>query len=183
MLKDLNLKMEILPPGPSALSNDAPLPYSAPRPPPGGRIAMTDELLDGNSSGLESAPFGLIALPTPNLPGLPEYNSDDDFCWDGNHDGLDYVGVEHKSKLHIAPYMPSCHHSCVFFSSSPASSPGGRTVNSTTTTCTSLLVLLLTALHVLCQSSVKCTRGGGLIVANYMRNRLHISRCFRFHFL
>ncbi len=108
-----------------------------------------------------------MALATCNLPGLPEYNLDDDFCWDGgNNDVLDYVSVERKSKLCIAPYMPSCHHSCVVSSFSPASSPGGWNISSTTTTCISLPDLLLTTICILCKSSVQRMRGGGLVVTN-----------------
>jgi hypothetical protein len=115
---------------------------------------MTDESLAGGSSGSGSAPSGLMASASPNLPSVPEYDSDEDYCWTGNEDGLDYDGVNTKSNKRVADYMSSSNHSQVVSIFSCASSPGGRSVSTTPTTCISLPNLPLTAICDICKSSV-----------------------------
>jgi hypothetical protein len=84
LLKELNLKLGVLPPG---------SPAPAPGPSPTSCMVTADESVPGSSlvSGSAPAPSGLMALTSCNLPGVPkEYNSKDDFCWDGNKYGVEF---------------------------------------------------------------------------------------------
>jgi hypothetical protein len=114
LLKDLNLKLVAGPP-----PHPAPAPTTSPTPAPahvstspGGRIASTDV------SALGSAPSGLMALVADE-----EYNSDPEFRWTGDEDGVLYSGDSGscKSNDRVAPYPP-CSHAAVV-SASPPSSP------------------------------------------------------------
>ncbi len=88
LLKELNLKMKVLPTKPSvqplAQFTVTPLPSPTPGPSPGGWVATTDDSLAGGSLGSVSAPPGLMALASSILPWVPEYDSDEDYCWAGN---------------------------------------------------------------------------------------------------
>jgi hypothetical protein len=161
-------KLGVLPTKPSAQplvqSTDVPSPSPTAGPSRGGQVAMTDDSLAGDSAGSGSAPSALIALASSTLPQIPEYNSDEDYCWAGDEDGLDY-GNDTKPKSHIAGYMPSLNHSQVVPSFSLASSPMGNCASSTTTTCISLLTSLLTAIWTVCKSliwSICCVGGLGV---------------------
>ncbi len=114
LLKDLNLKLVVDPP-----PHPAPAPANSPTPAsahastsPGGRIASTDDSASG------SAPSGLMASVVEE-----DYDSDWEFCWTGDEDGVLYSvdSNSRKSNNPVAPY-PSCSHVAVV-SSSLASFP------------------------------------------------------------
>jgi hypothetical protein len=114
-------------------------------------------------------PLGLTAATSRNLPAVDEYDSDEDFCWAGDKDGLVYNGAgvdQLKSNARVAAYptlTPSCNHSQVISSRSPALSSGGHTVNATSTSCISLPQSLMQAIWLLAKSSVGITSIGGLV--------------------
>jgi hypothetical protein len=94
MLKELNLKFEVLPTKPMvqrlAQSTAVPLPTPILAPSPGGHVAKPDDSLAGGSLGLASAPLDLMALASCTLPMVPEYNSGKDYCWAGDKNGWGY---------------------------------------------------------------------------------------------
>ncbi len=112
LLKELNLKLIHGPPSSSApVPAQAPAPVaSAPAPSPGGRVGATDSLTSTGSSGPGTVPSGMAVA----LDAVVEYDSDDDFCWAGDEEGLGYCGVCPPAKSHasVAPYSisPSCNH-------------------------------------------------------------------------
>ena len=77
------------------------------------RTAAADDTGTG-SSGSATAPSGLTAaLAVANISD-GDYDSGDDFHWDG-----DEFGAEYTPKLNnVAPYYPSCSHVSVAVSSS-----------------------------------------------------------------
>jgi hypothetical protein len=119
LLVELTLKLEIGSPQslPAPAPPASPAPALGPSQSPGGRVATADALLTGSSLGSIAAPSGLTAATSRNLPAVDEYDSDKDFCWAGDKDGLDYEGAgvdQLKSNACIAAYptpTPSCNHS------------------------------------------------------------------------
>jgi len=96
-LKDLNLKLVAGPPPHPALAPaNSPTPAPAPASSsPGGRIASTDVSASG------SAPSGLMASVADE-----EYDSDPEFCWTGDEDGVLYSvdSASRKSNDRVTPY-------------------------------------------------------------------------------
>ncbi len=120
MLKELNLKLDVLP----GLSPQVPSPAPAPGPLPSGRVTATDESAAGGSSASSStsAPLGLMASASHTLPEVPEeYESDEDYRWAGDEGGLVYGDIN-KSNSPFTGYMPSCNHSQISSAPSLASS-------------------------------------------------------------
>ena len=69
-------------------STDVPTPSPSSH---GGRALVANESLAGGSSDSSHAPSGLLASTSNSLPHVVmEYDSDDDFCWAGNKDGVNY---------------------------------------------------------------------------------------------
>ena len=146
LLKELHLKIDILPGNP-------PAPSAAPAPPPGatpsGRVATADEsAVSGSSaSGSASVPSGLVSSVLPSVHAPDEYESDEDFRWAGDKSGLDYGNVSSsKSKSSFAGYLPSCNHTQLVSTSCLASS---------SVSCISLPHNLMTAITSLCKSSIR----------------------------
>jgi hypothetical protein len=112
LLKDLNLKLVAgPPPHPARAPANSPTPAPAPASTsPGGHIASTDVSASG------SAPSGLMASVADE-----EYNSDPEFRWTGDEDGVLYSGDSGscKSNHRVAPY-PSCSHAAVVSPSPPS---------------------------------------------------------------
>jgi hypothetical protein len=81
----------------------APAPAASPY--PGGCSAVADEVSALGSTGLATASLGLIAMVAE------EFDSDNDFCWEGDESGVEFVhfASAHKSNNYIASY-PSCKH-------------------------------------------------------------------------
>ena len=123
-------------------------------------MAMIDESASGGSYALgsTSTPLGLMASASRTLTGvLEEYDSDEDYCWAGDEEGLDYGDVT-KSKSPSAGYMLSCNHSQIVSTLSLVSS---------FTTCISLPKTLLAAICSLCKSSIHALRqASGLVNVN-----------------
>jgi hypothetical protein len=124
LLKLLNLKLIHVAP---AASPPAPAPaVSAPAaafPSPKRRVATANLPPLGGSSGSASAPSGLTAC-TLEFP--EEFDSDDNFHWDRDESGTNYVPKSSKS---VALY-PSCHSIAV--SIPPRVSPSGLPMASST---------------------------------------------------
>ncbi len=81
----------------------APAPVASPS--PGGHPAVADEASALGSTGLATAPSGLVAT----VAG--EFNSDDNFCWEGDESGVEFghSAGAHKSNSNVAFYL-SCNH-------------------------------------------------------------------------
>jgi hypothetical protein len=110
MLADLNLKLIRV----TSVAAGPPVavPTLAPSPSPGEHSAVTDAASTLGSLGLNTAPSGLIASVAE------EYNSDDNFCWDGDESGLEFslphdLPTSRKSNNLVAPYNPFCLHTVV----------------------------------------------------------------------
>jgi hypothetical protein len=114
-----------------------------------------------------------MVLVSTHFPRVQEYDLDDDVCWAGNKDSCDY-GVVPKDKQQFSAYIPSGSMLSMTFSwvipisSLPVgTSPGAHWVSSTTKTCIALPETLLSAIQVLCKSSIQGSRDTqGLVVAN-----------------
>ncbi len=110
----MNLKLVKGPPSaPSpalALASLAPAP--APAPSPGGHAELATDP-PGGSTGSGSAPSGLMALLAGKYGTLAEeYESDEDFHWAADKDGLAYnspPASSHKSNNLVAFYL-TCNH-------------------------------------------------------------------------
>ncbi len=104
LLKSLNLKLIQVAP---AASPPAPAPAAstpaAASPSPGGRVATADLPPLGGSTGSANAPSGLMAC---TLDVSEDFKSDDNFRWDGDESGTDYV--DHKSNKSTALYPLCC---------------------------------------------------------------------------
>jgi hypothetical protein len=106
-------------PAVSPLPASSPTPASAPASSsPGGCIASMD---DSASRGLPSAPSDLMASVAEE-----DYDSDPEFCWTGDKDGVVYSVDSNscKSNNRVAPY-PSCSHAAVVSASLPSFPPMG----------------------------------------------------------
>jgi hypothetical protein len=106
LLAELNLKLIwVSPPaGPPAA-----VPTPAASPSPGGHSAVADEAYTLGSMGPATAPSGLVATVAE------EYDSGDNFCWDGDKDGVEFSvsSALTKSNNDVAFYYPSCKHAVV----------------------------------------------------------------------
>ncbi len=105
LLKSLNLKpihvaSVTSPPSPApATSNPA-----GATPSPGGRVAAADLPTSGGSNVSATAPSGLMAHA---LDVSEDFDLDDNFRWDGDESGIDYVNHSCKSNKSTTLY-PSC---------------------------------------------------------------------------
>ncbi len=91
LLKELNLKHIQGPPSSSVPAPAcAPAPAApTPAPSPGGRVGVADGLASTGSSGSGTAPSGMTAV----LDSVEEYESDENFCWAGDKEGVGYCGA------------------------------------------------------------------------------------------
>jgi hypothetical protein len=112
LLKELNLKLVNGPPSlapPAQGGSPAPA-APTPAPSPGGHAAATDGSTSTSTSGSGTASSRMTAALDP----VVEYESDDDFCWAGDEEGLGSCGVcpLSKSNAYVAPYSSStsCNH-------------------------------------------------------------------------
>jgi hypothetical protein len=87
LLKSLNLKFIHVAPvvSPPAPVPAAPAPAAA-TPSSGGRVATADLPPSGGSTGSATTPSGLMAHV---LDVSKDFDSDDNFCWDGDESGAD----------------------------------------------------------------------------------------------
>jgi hypothetical protein len=84
--------------------------------------AATEVALVSETSGLASAPSGLLAVVEPVFNSIIEYGSKNDFCWDGNKNGVEYGVDPPKLRESVPPYsLPSCSHASVVQGSGPTS--------------------------------------------------------------
>jgi hypothetical protein len=73
---------------------------------PGGRSVVADEAFVSGLAGSTNAPFGLVATVAA------EYDLDDNFRWDGDESGVEFIVpfVLPKSNANNALYVPLCNH-------------------------------------------------------------------------
>jgi hypothetical protein len=110
MLAELNLKLiTCLPAGgkPAPAPGLAPSPMPAPT--PGRHAVAADASSVSGSSGSSTALSGLTAVVAPAPFPSGNYESDDNFHWDGDDFGVEYTAPP-KVNIRIAPYSPSCYH-------------------------------------------------------------------------
>jgi hypothetical protein len=69
----------------------APLPSPASAPSPSGHAAAADTSLVSVSSGSSSAPSGLMAAVAQDNPTPGDFDSDEEFNWEGDNLGVDYA--------------------------------------------------------------------------------------------
>ena len=116
LLAELNLKLIKCHPVASSPSSSTPaqcpLPSPAPAPTPGGCAAATDASSATGSLGSSSAPSGLTVVVAPAGPPPGNFDSDDEYLWEGNDIGVEYTPPP-KVNTRVAPYSPSCSHICV----------------------------------------------------------------------
>ncbi len=116
MLVELNLKLiTCLPAGGKPAPAPGPAPAHVPAPTPGGCAAVADALSVFGSSGSSTAPFGLTAAVAPAPSPAVDYESEDNFHWDGDNLGVEY-DAHPKVNMHVATYSPSCSHVSVISS-------------------------------------------------------------------
>jgi hypothetical protein len=74
--------------------------------------------------GLASAPSGLTAAVAPVLDSDTDYDSCDDFCWEGDEYGADFGFALPNLNKSVAPYyFPSCSHVWAKITRNPSSLP------------------------------------------------------------
>ncbi len=109
----------------------APAPSPAPALTPTGCAAAANGSSISGSSGSNSAPFGLTAALAPVGPPIADFDSNEEYHWDGDAYGTEYSPPS-KVNMSVAPYSPSCSHvtlvalassSCVSLSSSSVTPP------------------------------------------------------------
>ncbi len=78
-------------------------------PTPGGRSAVADGAPASGSVGSNTAPSGLEA--TTALASMEEYDSDDNYRWDGDEIGVVFSAssMTPKSNNNFTLYIPSCN--------------------------------------------------------------------------
>jgi hypothetical protein len=106
LLAELNLKL-IRVSSPADPPAAAPAPAASPS--PGGCSAMADEASTLSSKGLATTLSGLVATV------VEEYNSCNNYCWDGDESGVAFSvsSALTKSNNNVAFYYPSCKHAFV----------------------------------------------------------------------
>ncbi len=106
LLKSLNLKLIHVAPvaSPPAPASAAPTSAAA-TPSPGGRVATAVLSPSGGLTGSATASSGLTAHA---LDVLEDFDSDDDFHWDGDESGADYVDYSRRSNNSTALYPLCC---------------------------------------------------------------------------
>ncbi len=157
LLKSLNLKLihVALVASPPAPAPAASAPVEVP-PFPGGRVATADLPPSGGLNGSATASFGLTAC---TLNVLEEFDSGDNFCWEGDESGTDYVDHSRKSNKSAAldplcssvtvPLLPHLNSFEL-----PMVAPNSMTVPSSSPTdepITNCIISLLLCLHQLIQ--------------------------------
>ena len=95
LLAELNLKLITCLPVASSpslgTSAPAPLPSPASAPSPSSRAVAADTSSVSASLGSSSAPSGLIATVAQDNPTPGNFDSDEEFYWEGNNLGVDYA--------------------------------------------------------------------------------------------
>ncbi len=144
----------------------APAPAApTPAPSPGGRAAATDSFSSTGSSSSGTTPSGM----TTALDAVVEYDSDEDYCWAGDEEGLGYCGVcpSAKSNASVARYSSSLlynHVQVKMISTQP--SVGIPYSAASASQCIHLPKALHHLLGQLSQSLIVRTQSGSLIVAD-----------------
>jgi hypothetical protein len=110
MLVELNLKLIVcLPVGGAPSLTPGPLPSPAPAPTPKGQAAAADAFSVSGSSGSSSAPSGMTVAVATAVPPTGDFDSNDEFHWEGNELGDEYTPPP-KVNMRVASYLPSCSH-------------------------------------------------------------------------
>jgi hypothetical protein len=121
LLAEFNLKLIACPPAKPSSSPTAPAvapaPLPSPGPAPSGRVASTNLASLFDSTGLATASSGLSARVAPLKEDASEYDTDDDFSWEGDDSSVDFGDSPCKITTPVAPYpYPSCSHVHLEFS-------------------------------------------------------------------
>jgi hypothetical protein len=132
MLAELNLKLiTCLPAGGKPAPAPGPAPSPVPAPTPGGRAVVADASSVSGSSGSSTAPSSLTAAVAHAPSSAGNYESDDDFHWEGDNLEVEYDAPP-KVNMHVAPYSPLCSHiSVISFVLESALSPRLQAANLT----------------------------------------------------
>jgi hypothetical protein len=113
LLAKLNLKLITCLPVASSPSlgtpPPVPLPSPASAPSPSGRAGAADSSSVSGSSGSSSASSGLMAAVAQDNPTPGDFDSDEEYHWDGNNLGVGYAPPP-KVNMSVAPYFSSCSH-------------------------------------------------------------------------
>jgi hypothetical protein len=92
MLAELNLKLiTCLPTGGAPSPAPSPLPSPAPAPTPNSQAAAADASSLSGSLGSSSAPSGMTALVAPAGTPTGNFDSDEEFHWEGDEFGAEYI--------------------------------------------------------------------------------------------
>jgi hypothetical protein len=116
LLAELNLKLISSPPA-AATSAPGPAPSPAPAPTHGGRAAAADASSTSGCSFSSAPPSGLTAALAPSPSSAGDYEPDEDYHWDGDDLGVEYVAPPKLNKR-VVLYSPSYSHVSIVSSSS-----------------------------------------------------------------
>jgi hypothetical protein len=108
LLTELHLKLILCPPV-AAPSAPGPAPSPAPAPTSSGPAAAADASSTSMPLASSVPPSGLMAAVAPSPAPAGDYESDEEFHWDGDDLGVDYAAPPNVNK-HVLPYSPSCSH-------------------------------------------------------------------------
>jgi hypothetical protein len=111
LLAELHLKLISCPPV-AALSAPGPAPSPSLAPTPSGCAAAADASSTLTPSASSTPPSGLMAAVAPSPAPEGDYESDEEFHWDGDNLGVDYAAPPNVNK-HVLPYSPLCSHASV----------------------------------------------------------------------
>jgi hypothetical protein len=128
LLTELNRKLIVCQPARPSSAAAAPAGAKAdpagtpsPAPNPGGCAASTDTGFGSGSAGSVAAPSGLTAAVAPVSDEEGEYDTDEEFTWDGNETAFGDLNCNLTKS--VGPYpSPSCCHARVSFSTNDAPS-------------------------------------------------------------
>jgi hypothetical protein len=108
LLAELHLKLILCPPV-AAPSAPGPAPSPALAPTPGGRAAAAGASSTLTPLASSIPPSGLMVAVAPSPAPAGDYESDEEFHWDGDNLGVDYAAPPTVNK-HVLLYSPSCSH-------------------------------------------------------------------------
>jgi hypothetical protein len=128
LLTELNLKLIVCQPARPSPAAAAPVGAKAdpagtlsPAPNPSGHAASANTGSGSGSAGLVAAPSGLMAAVAPVSDKKEEYDTGEEFTWDGNETAFRDLDCNLTKSVGLYP-LPSCCHAWVSFSTNDAPS-------------------------------------------------------------